>query len=456
MGFFDFYKKKDNNSSSTNDAANENATPININNNELFESFKAYAEYVGVYAGIQHQGNTAPVGVYTKADGTIAGLMHVPSGDHFVLTIDKALEKIASDLNDKFDAKEITSYLVFYHCNGTEAMAKTNEEATHVAIAYRFDANTNGHMFMPYKFMKDHFEYQGFNIFNKEQNDFLFKATPKQDFNYFEDQFSVPSPIVENALGIKILKSNVADYNNAWGATIGFENLNGEKANVLLGGIASQIMQKPAIYKLDNGLEIFENKQNEGTTFYGIVNQGNLMGIYPQMQTANTLPFEVAAMHEWENTNNLFAIIHGGVKNTFGISAWVTDYGLNATKYQTIKNHSINLGALAMVVDKFVPNLEVEPPMGPDFTGYAPFADMPNLGAYHYVAKVLSIDPITYMESVEPVYAFMASVQLITPGENNEDLKVDLLMHPQNMRINNIEPGQTITGVLQFQCKIAE
>ena len=323
MGLFDFLKNKKDNS------GNGKEKKAEFPKSELFLSINKYSEYITYYIGMQTQGNYAPISAYEKLNGEIVGFLFVMGNDiSYSLSAEQVINKMEERFEKQLVNKEILSYSILYHSqfdnNDNHNIANTDEELKAISVSYNFENIEKGKIGLPYHFEGDEVKFKGFNRLTPQENNAIFKTQIQDGKNYFQERTEITPPSFVNEIGINIKKANSQDLSNTWCGIFGFETYrkpNGGK--VLQEYFALAMTKEPRIKR--NSLTISEIDFQD-LKFKAIVHNEKPKTILPEIKTDYTLSFETKEIAEWENVDNLEAIISGRGRDTFGL--WFFGYRL--------------------------------------------------------------------------------------------------------------------------------
>ncbi|MGG8496604.1 hypothetical protein ACQY1Q_09320 [Tenacibaculum sp. TC6] len=449
MGLFDFLKKKD-----TND------TPKAITpKNELFSSFSKYNEYIVLFMSMQQQGNYAPISAYEKASGEIVGFLYTLGEDNsYALSAKEVINRMESSFNHKLKNNDINSYVILYHSqfadDNNHELANNADELKAITVSYCFNESTVGKVALSYSFEEDELVYKGFKNFSPEENDNIFKTQLKGDYDYFQDREKIYPPVIENSIGLKIKKSNNFDLSNTWCGIFGFDSYREPNGSQVL-------MEYFALATTKGNITIHENittSQLEYTdvSFKGISVNKDPKIILPVIKTDFALDVLNKEINEWENIENLGAIITGNGRDTFGISYFATDYAENREKYHSKKKHTIKISGIAFVLDSYNnDNSDTTIQYSEDFTMYMPNNDLPNYACFDFIGQLEDFKETSFLEN-NTQKGYLMNVRLITHPDDNHFFTIDMFVTPENMRFNELVKGMKITGMFQMQGQIAE
>lgn len=438
MGLFDFFKKKEN-----------NETPkFETPKSELFLSLSKYNEYIVRFIGMQQQGNYAPISAYEKTNGEIVGFLYVMGDDSsYSLSAEEVINRMESNFEKKLTNNEINSYTILYHSqfanDNNHKLANNDNELKAISVSYNFKNGEKGKIGLTYLFENDEITYQGFKNFSQEENNIIFNTQLLENKDYFQDREKIEQPLIENEIGLKIKKSNNSDLSNTWCGIFGFDSY--RKPN------GSQILKEHFALAMYKGKELISDNVKISQLDYqdviikGISLNGNAITILPVIKTDKVTSVENKDIDEWENVENLEAIISGNGKETFGVWYFATDYAENRKRYLTQKKLNIKLSGIAFVLDTH----------NEEYTAYLPSKDLPNFACFDFFGVLLDFKETNLLED-KSLRGYILTVKLITNPDIEEFFDLDIYVTTENMRFKDLTKGMKISGMFQMQGQIAD
>ncbi|MDG1332200.1 MAG: hypothetical protein P8P74_07710 [Crocinitomicaceae bacterium] len=463
MGLFDFLKNK-----KIDPAKAENTKPSEPkkqsakpaeSRSDLFVSINKYSEYIVQYIGMQSQGNYAPISAYEKSNGEIIGFLYVFGEDaSYSLSSEQAIDGMEKQFGEQMKSGEILSYVILYHSqfddNENHTIANSDEELKAISVIYNFADGQEGKIGLPYKFEGDQVEYKGFNKISPQENDIIFNTKTVQGKDYFQHRETIVPPSSENEIGITIKKSNTLGLGNTWSGIFGFETFGKPNGGDILNQyFAAAIVKEPVIKRGDVSVSEIDFKD---VLFKAITLRENPISLLPEVKTSYQLSFETKDITEWENVNNLEAIVSGKGRDTFGLWYFATDYAENRERYLTQKNLNVNISGIAFVLDIHTndePEGEVK--YSNDFTMYMPNNDLPNYGCFDFIGELISFSESRVLENDE-IEGYLINVKLITNEEDKGFFTIDIFVAKENMRFSELVVGMKLTGMFQMQGRIVD
>ncbi len=449
MGLFDFFKKK----------TEEVNTSSNFPKSELFTSINKYSAYIVRFIDMQNQGNYAPIAAYEKSSGEIIGFLYLTSEDNaYSLSAAEVIERMELSLENDLRNNDIVSYTIFYHSqfanDDNHQLAINDNELKAISIVYHFKNGKKGKIGLPYTFKEDAINYQGFSVFNQEENNAIFTTTLQQGKDYFQDRVNITAPEIQNSIGIKIKKANNLDLSNTWCGIFGFESYrkpNGSDA--LKEHFAFALLKEPSF---SNAIISIRQLDYLDISFKSVIVNDKAKTILPQVRTSYAVDLETKEIVEWENVDNLEAIVSGSAKDTFGVWFFATDYPENREVYLSQKKINVNISGIVFVLDIFKnddSNSEVK--YSEDFTGYFPNKDLPSYGCFDFIGQLEDFRETQLLEG-NRLKGYILTVRLITDPDIKDFFTIDMYVTLENMRFTTLTKGMKLTGMFQMQGQIVK
>ena len=450
MGLFDFFRKK-------NDKDKPNNSASNTSKHELFKPLEPYYPYLMCYTGMQQQGNYAPISAYEKPDGTIVGFLYIfDDSGAYSLNSDAVVKLMEERFEKELAEQHIKSYTILYHSefdleNESHKVALQDEAFKSISIAYGFNDNVKGQIAMPYSFDDEGINYHGLVGFSNEENNLVFKTELEQK-DYFQDRATMEIPTETNAIGLTITKSNTHGLNHTWSGIFGFDRFNNKGGSQILKEYFALAMTK--VDDLINS-EIATSVVNfDDVDFKGVLKAGEPMTLMPVVKTTYVIDVEHRDIQEWENVDNLEAIVSGKARDTFGIWYYATDYAEHRHRYLTEKNLNVHISGIVFVLDIHKNDESSEVQYSDEFTGYFPSKDLPNFGCFDFIGAVEDFRETSLLDD-NSLSGYIMNVRLITNDEVKDFFTIDMYVAKENMRFETLTQGMKITGMFQMQGCIA-
>ena len=449
MGLFDIFKKKD---------SSAEAAPTLVNTtNGVPAIIDKYKEYVVNFVSMQAQGNYSPISAYENNNGELTGFLFINSDDSYTLSVEEVLSRMGVSFEKKLAEGSIKSYAIFYHSQFTpntqdHSIAYNDDQLKAISIIYQAKNGLKGKTALPYTFANDELTYSGFAELSQTQNNAIFTTKLVEGKDYFQDREMVKSEEVENSIGLKILKSNNGNLSNTWGGLFGFGYFRSEEGSNKLKDYFALTLSNNAGY--DNDRVRVSKLDFEDITFKAVSYDKTPVSLIPVIKTDYTIEVENKEINEWENVNNLEAIIKGSGRSTFMVNYFATDYAENREVYLASKKLNIKLSAIAYVLDIHTTDENSELKYSEDFTAYMPNKDHAVFGCFDFIGQLESFRE-TFLLNDNSLKGYMMKVRLITNEEVKDFFTIDMYVSPENMRFNELLQGMKLTGMFQLQGQIA-
>ncbi|WP_299276742.1 hypothetical protein [uncultured Psychroserpens sp.] len=451
MGLFDFFNKK--NSKNTPNNKTEHTSE-----NELFKPLEPYYAYLMCYTGMQQQGNYAPISAYEKPNGELVGFLYVfDESGAYSLNSDVVVELMKERFEKELATGQIKSYAILYHSefdseNKSHDVALQDDEFKSISIAYGFNQLEKGHIAMPYTFDEEGINYHGLFGYSHEENNAVFK-TQLEEKDYFQDRATMEIPAVTNDIGLTITKSNTHGLNSTWSGIFGFDRFNNKDGSQILKEYFALAMA--GVGDDDNSGIVTSNVSFDDVDFKGVLKAGDPITLMPVIKTQYVVDVEHRDIQEWENVDNLEAIVSGKARDTFGIWYYATDYAEHRSRYLNEKNLNIHISGIAFVLDIHTNDKSGEVSYSDEFTGYFPSKDMPNFGCFDFIGDVEDFRETSLLDD-HSLKAYIMTVRLITNDEIKDFFTIDMYVTPENMRFETLTKGMKVTGMFQMQGCISD
>lgn len=447
MGLFNFFKKNK-------DGQPPGDVPSEPGN-DLYTHISKYNDHIALFISMQQQGNFAPISAYEKKDGEICGFLYmIDDNSTYTLSVDEAVNRMKEKFESEIQAGEIGSYVILYHSqfsnDGNHAMATKDEELKAITVMYCFANGTAGYMGMPYRFDGDTIRYGGFTEFTHEQNTTLLNTSPQQGKDYFPSREELKAPVFENAIGLKITRSNNQDLSNTWCGIFGFTRYREQNGRELLTECITHGMMNRPVWQ-QNSISTRETGFNNVLLKTVALNDTPVF-VIPVVQTGDVVDVENKEIAEWENVNNFCAIISGNGRNTFGLWYLATDYAENRERYHTQKKLDMHISGIVFVLDVYTARDNDSVPYSEDFTAYMPSSDLPNFACFDFIGQLEEFSETTGENGVK---GFLLNVRLITNPDIKNFFTINMYVAAENMRFTELVKGMKISGMFQMQGCIA-
>jgi hypothetical protein len=447
MGLFDFFKKK--NTEETTNSAPRQST--------LFSQISRYNEYIVRFITMQQQGNYAPIAAYEKPNGEITGFLYLMAeGDSYTLSAGEVIGKMEQTFEAWLNTGEIKSYTIFYHSqfdnDNNHQIANKDQELKAITIAYHFKNEAAGKIGLPYFFENEQVAYHTISVFSEQENNIIFNTPLKQGFNYFQHTERITAPETQNSIGLKIKKSNNYDLSNMWCGIFGFNSYRQPEGSKVLEECFALALTRGQNHT--KGQITVSSLHFADVSFNAIQLNGKAKTIEPVIKTNYIVDVEHKEINEWENVDNLEAIISGSGRETFGISYFATDYAVNRELYLSQKKHQVKLSGIVFVLDVYKKKSIDDLPLADDFAAYIPNKDLPNYGCFDFIGLLEDFKETTLLPG-NNLKGYILNVRLINNPDVKDFFTIDMFVTPENMRFTELTKGMKLTGMFQLQGQLA-
>ena len=419
--------------------------------NSLYSLLSKYNEYIVYFILLQQKGDYAPA--FETTSGEIEGLIYMNDEKGlYELSAEQVIQKMKEDFSKQLKRDKIASYIIFYHGyhNGNSyAVASNNDELKAIVINYHFSTGQQGEIALTYQFDNDEITYQHIKEFTPEENSIVFNTQLAEGKNYFQNRKAIEQPVYETRAGLKVTKSNTQSLENMWCGIFGFHYFRESEGYAILQEYFEQIVNSDPV--IQNGDIAVSQLGFPDVVFRTIRVEYDSKTIFPVIKTDYIIDVENKAIDEWENVDDVEAIISASGRNTFGISYYATDYAINREKYHYTKQLTVNISAIAFVLD--ISQHDPSGKLSEDFTGYFPSNDLPNYACFDFIGKVEDYRETTLLNN--GLRAYIIKTKLINHDTIDDFFTIDIYATLENMRFTNLEKGMKITGMIQLQGHIA-
>lgn len=425
MGLLDIFKKKE--------------QPQDI---DLFTLMSRYHEHIVRFIIMQQQGNNAPISAYERNDGSVAGFLFLIGKDKsYNLSADDAVSKMEERFERQLAAGEINSYVILFHADYDEQTSGA------IVVQYHFSTGQKGKIACPYKIDGEQISYHNFTGFSTEQTNLIFGIELAKEKNYFEDLEEIVAPSITNPAGLTIAKANTYDLSNTWAAIFGFESYRQPGgSNALREYFVKGILNEP-VYE-NNGLKVSEVEFDD-VKFRVLSGNGMAKTIIPVIKTDYFIDVENKFISEWENVDNLEAVITGAGRDTFGITYFATDYAENRELYLKQKKHMVKITGIVYVMDIYTNDDEGELKYSPEYTAYFPNKDLAQCGCFDFIGEVEDLKETGLLED-GALKGYIMKVRLVNNPDVKDFFTIDMYVVPENMRFEGLRKGMKVTGMFQM------
>ncbi|MDR6761351.1 hypothetical protein J2Y38_001560 [Flavobacterium sp. 2755] len=429
------------------------------NTDNVFDFIKIYSEYIVRFIGMQIQNNYAPIAAYEKVNGEITGYLYIAEDTSYNLSATEVVTNMEIEFEKRIKENTIKSYVILYHSNfqddNNHSVAKKNNEFTAISIKYKAN-DLNGFLGLPYFFADEEITFKGISTFTREQNNSILNIELQQGKDYFQERIIIEPQVTENEFGLKIKKVNNGTVGDMWAGIFGFERLGNEDGrNFLIHHSAFVLFQEPV--KSNN--EIIISEYISGNIIFRGVKKADetTRTVYPVIKTDIFIEVVNKQINEWENIDNLEAIITGNGRDTFGLIYFATDYAINKEKYKSNKKLNIELSGLIYSLEICsMPDTTAEGPnYSEDFTMYMPNKEMSEFGCFDFIGQLEDFREVDVLDN-RPSKGYILKIKLITNEEIPDFFTIEMFVNKENMNFQDLKIGMKLSGLFQLQGQIKE
>ncbi|WP_430411515.1 hypothetical protein [Kordia sp.] len=451
MGFFDFFKRKD------------TSTTQNSSTPETSEAYKViskYNEYTKLFINMMANGNYAPIAAYEKPTGEIIGYLYVTKDESYMLSVAQVIAEMKAEFASRLNKNTINSYAIYYHSlfdndDDDHDIADDFHEPTAISVILKDKNKFSKTIAIPYEFEDDGFSVGPMtDVTNKEYKKVL-ETELEEGKDYFQERIEREPKMIENEVGITIKTVNNGKVGDFWGGIFGFEFFRSTSPEKLYEYIA--LAQEEGVSLRNDKVVSVRELTFDRLTLRVVSEHKQMKTSFPTIHTNYAIEVEHTQIDEWENTNNLEAIVHGSGRDTFGIRYFATDYAINREKYLQNKKHRMQLSAIAYVVD--IPTEEKEGKgdvkFSDNFCMYMPSQESAEFGCFDFVGILEGIQEANYFNDSKHS-GYILKVKLINNEEIEDFFTIDMFVNQKNMRFSDLVMGMKLTGMFQLLGEIAE
>jgi hypothetical protein len=486
MGIFDIFKKKkkeddqylksDLNAEkvetpihptlSINDSYSKNAEKAIVNSDaiddvdapvELFNFIFKYSEYVVRYINMMFQGNHSPIAAYEKTNGELIGYLFVAEDMSYSLSVDQVIEKMEVEFEKRINDNVIFSWVIFYHSefnnDDNYKVAGGSSKARAITAKYRLGDNLS-YISIPNILTGDEVKYRGFSVFSRQQNAQILSVQLTEGKDYFQEMVEIKPEIHENEVGIKIKKTNNGSLRNMWSGVFGFERLH--KSSQILLEYMTLVFARGIKRTVANA--VISEMNYKDFVFRAVKSTDNSTSIVcPVIKSNFCIDVINKQINEWENSDNLEAVISGAGRDTFGITYFATDYAENKAIYHSSPKLNMTFSAILFVLtnrdDKEETILPNEASFAEDFAAYMPHKELAEFGCYDFMGILEDFYKNDISED-NKVEGYILNIRLINYEDIKDFFTIPMFINKDNMRLSNLEKGMKISGAFQLQGEI--
>jgi len=247
--------------------------------------------------------------------------------------------------------------------------------------------------------------------------------------------------------GVKVHKSSDGSHGDHWSAVFGFDDFKGNTGNALSIFVNTH---KTAVFKKKITDCFAQYRKDYGNlSFVDIRDTSNQTCTwFPALYSNRTIPVTVGEIVEWEHVDCNEAQIIGKGRDTFGLNFFATDYLENRDVYKKGGTLNISLTGFIYVIHEMK---ELPKECTPDFVAYMPNQKFFSCGyEYDFIADVISSEQII----VEEEEGYILDMKLINQTDNDSFFNMEAFVNKKNMRLENINIGQKVTGCFWLQGRL--
>jgi len=447
MGLFDFFKKKDR------QQPNEPETPRSA----LFTQINRYSEYIMKFVHMRVKDSFAPISAFEKNNGEIVGFLYTTDKDNsYSLSVEEVLDRMEKRFEQELANNEIKSYVILYHSqfnnDDNHTLATDNVASKAITVAYHFSNADSGKIALRYTVEDNRFTFHPFSNFSREENDIILGTKLVEGKNYFQAIEVFKAPSGESNAGLKITKSNTRNIGDTWAGMFGFESFRARGGADVFEQYFIRIMNMPAVYTKGS---INVSQKDFGDVYFKTVRDGSeSKTMLPVIKTEHVFEVENSEIDEWENVDNLEAVIKGKGRDTFLVSYFATDYTENRDLYLSTKKHAIKLSGIVFMLNIYdrKPN-EDGVKFSDDFTAYMPNHQLLHLGCFDFIGELEDFRETRLLDDGS-LKGYILKVRLITHPDIADFFTIDMFVNPENMSFEKLTKGMRLTGLAQLQGRI--
>jgi hypothetical protein len=450
MGFFDFFKRKD------------TSTPKTTQNSSTSETYKVaskYNEYTKLFVNMMANGNYAPIAAYEKSNGEIIGYLYVTKDESYMLSVEEVIAAMKEEFASRLDTNTINSYAIYYHSlfnnDNNHTAADDEQEPKAVSIILKDKNNFSNTIAVPYTFEDEGFSIGPMTDVTNEEYRQVLQTDLQEGKDYFQERIEREPKMIENEAGITIKTVNNGKVGDFWGGMLGFEYFRSNSPNELYEYIA--LAQEEGV-SLRNDEDVSVRELTFDRLTLRVVSEHEQMKTsFPTVQTNYAIEVEHTQIDEWENSNNLEAIVYGKGRDTFAIRYYATDYAINREKYLQNKFHRVQLSAVLYVLD--IPEDKKEEKgdlkFSDDFCMYMPSQEHAAFGCFDFEGILEDIQEANYFNDSKHS-GYILKIRLVNHEEIEDFFTLDMFVNQKNMRFSDLIVGMKLTGMFQLLGEIVE
>lgn len=272
------------------------------------------------------------------------------------------------------------------------------------------------------------------------------------------DFFKKKKKSTKSESGIEIASLDTGSHGDHFGGLFGFDFMSKEDAFSFVFKQIDKIASTPILARnselnVDMKDMSFDTSDEDRSRLKMRVfeTKGEMLSAFPYLKTKHSIPFSTRVVHPWSHVGEIEAEVYGAGRNTFALGFFATDYVINEEKYKNQKDLDICISAIGLVLDKFASDPQGELKFDSEFASYMPNGDIDRITYYDFIGKVLELTEVNLTPDIS---GYILRVKLINDPEDSEFFNVDMFINKENIRIDNLEIGMSVTGALWFQGEI--
>ncbi len=420
----------------------------------LFNFLFKYREYIVKFAIMQMGGNFAPIGAFEKIDGSVDGFLYIIGDEEAEFSAQEAVTKMEQEFEQRLKAQSIKSYTIYYHShfNNDNNHAVANDNLKAISIRYKSNEDYQGYTGIPYTFNGQQYNFQLIAGLTFSQHQQIWSTQLEPNKNYFQSREEITSEPNENEVGIQVKQKYEGRVGDLWKGIIGLEaHAEMQKSNSLMEFVALALSQGTKTKREDIIVTEFEDKE---ITMKVVSKEKdtNIITFLPVIKTTKSIPTSSSFINEWAHVHHVEARIGCRGRDTFGVVYYATDYALNRERYLSNKDLNIKISGIVYSLDIHKPNPNDDPPLSPDFCGYAPFKDGGE-DCFNFIGILKGFKETTFL-SIQKFGGYILTVKLINSSEMEDFFTIDMFVSKNNMNFEQLEIGMQLTGLVLFQGEI--
>ena len=177
---------------------------------------------------------------------------------------------------------------------------------------------------------------------------------------------------------------------------------------------------------------------------------------FPYLKTSYEIPFNTTEVIEWSHINNLEAEIYGAGRAIFTLGFFATDYVVNHEIYKSTSELNINISAIGLAME--LADLDNEKTtdgwkFDHGFASYMPNNDLPGVSYYNFIGIIEEVEEMILIPDPE-IIGYMTKIKLIN-HKDSDFFAIEMFINKENVQIENVEKGMSVSGCLWLQGEIS-